>query len=213
MSAQSHENESGGFTSYPDRLTTHNYDGIQEYDNPMPLWWKAIFALTVVWAVIYVAAIELGFINTYEENLAVAMDAAEKARAAQIAALPPLDEGAILAAMADPEVASQGETVFVARCASCHGNQGEGLIGPNLTDDYWIYTGDAMSIYVSIDQGRKNGMPAWGNILSRDEQLSVSAYVETMRGKNLPGPKGQQGELYAPEEEAAPAEPAPTPAE
>jgi cytochrome c oxidase cbb3-type subunit 3 len=195
------EAQSSGY--YHDRLTTHNYDGIQEYDNPMPMWWKAIFAATVVWAVVYVAAIELGYINTYEENLTTDMDAAAAAKAARIAALPPLDEKAILEGLGDPDMAAQGEAVFTARCSQCHGQKGEGLIGPNLTDDYWLYQGDPMSIYVSVDQGRPNGMPAWSNILARNERLAVSAFVESLRGTNLDGPMGQQGDVYSLDDEAA----------
>jgi cytochrome c oxidase cbb3-type subunit 3 len=206
MSANpTHDTESQGSSGgyYHDRLTTHNYDGIQEYDNPMPLWWKAIFAATVVWAGVYVVAIELGYINKYEENLANEMEIAAAADAARLAALPPLDEKAILEAIGDPEMAAQGEAVFTARCAACHGQQGEGLIGPNLTDNYWLYTGDSMSIYESVANGRPNGMPAWGNILSRDDNLAVSAYVEKMRGTNVKGPKGQEGELFTLDGEAA----------
>lgn len=199
---------------YPDRLTTHDYDGIQEYDNPMPMWWKAIFLATVVWAVFYVGAIELGYINTYEDSLAEEFAVAKEAEIARMGDLPPLTEDDILTAMVDPAMAARGEKVFESQCgASCHGVKGEGYIGPNLTDHYWIYEGTKMSIYESIANGRANGMPAWGNILGREDTLAVSAYVETLRGKNLDGPKGEEGDYFNPEASAEDAPAGEEPAE
>lgn len=222
MTAQRQDNElydPAGDGLYPDRLTTHNYDGIQEYDNPMPLWWKAIFAATVVWAVVYVAGTELGYINTYEESLAEEMAVAEEAEFARMAARPPLGEEQILAAIDNEDLVARGEEVFTAQCGpSCHGVNAEGYIGPNLTDNYWLYQGTKLSIYESIANGRPNGMPAWGSILGRDDTLAVTAYVESLRGTDLEGPKGAQGDLFDPAaqvpaegapDEAAPSEPAP----
>lgn len=175
----------------------HDYDGILEYDNPMPRWWLAIFALTVVWSVYYVIAIEVGWINTYEKDLAaesVHIDALQEAWAAsQI----PVDEEYLRSKLEDPVFLAAGQAAFVGYCAACHQDSGAGLIGPNMTDDYWIHGGELMDLYNVANEGvLDKGMPAWGPLLSHEELVGTVVYIRSLRGTNPPNAKEAEGELW-----------------
>jgi cytochrome c oxidase cbb3-type subunit III len=99
--------------------------------------------------------------------------------------------------MADGTSLEAGKAVFQARCASCHAEKGQGLIGPNLTDDAWIHgQGTLLDIYGTVNAGvLDKGMPAWGRQLSPLELRTVVAFVGSLRGTHVPGkePQGAQG--------------------
>ena len=118
-------------------LLEHNYDGIQEYDNPTPGWWHLIFWGTIIWSVIYVVVWHLPpLIPTRVERL----EATEtKAVQKQFAALMTIDDNMekIRTIMGDENWLAQGQSVFSGTCTLCHGQNGEGLIGPNLTDEFY----------------------------------------------------------------------------
>lgn len=183
-----------------DVLTSHDYDGIQEFDNPMPFWWKAVFVGTAIWAVVYVFAIELGYINEYGANLREETVANDALRATVQAAAPPVDEAVLVAAAGDPTRVEAGHKVFMSTCASCHNQEGQGLIGPNLTDKYWIHGGAPMDIHKTVVDGvPAKGMPPWGPVLSYDDAINVVAFISTLQGTNPANPKEPQGEPYPPE--------------
>ena len=76
----------------------------------------------------------------------------------------------------------------------CHGPQGQGLIGPNLTDTSWIHGGKLSEIKNTIENGvLDKGMLAWKGVLSPDEINNVVAYVHSLKGTNPPNPKAAQG--------------------
>lgn len=182
---------------YPDVLTSHSYDGIQEYDNPMPFWWKAIFVVTIIWSVFYVVAIEMGYINKYEGILNEEAEAIAAVRSEAEQDRPPVTDELLLAAVDDPAILAQGQKHYAATCASCHGQQGEGLIGPNLVDEYWLHGGGVMDIHQVIDKGvTAKGMPAWGPILGHEGTIAVVAYVQSIRGTDVEGGKAPQGEVW-----------------
>ena len=184
-------------SEYQDILTSHDYDGIREYDNPMPFWWKAVFALTVIWSPIYVIGIEFGYINDYGENLREDTVAVNALRAQTKAAAPVVDEALIVASAGDPARVEAGQKVYMSTCASCHNQQGQGLIGPNLTDKFWIHGGSPMDIHRIVVEGvAANGMPAWGNILSADEAINVTAFIATLQGTEPANAKEPQGDAY-----------------
>ncbi|MGD8414745.1 MAG: c-type cytochrome [Candidatus Latescibacterota bacterium] len=99
--------------------------------------------------------------------------------------------------LADPKALAAGKEQYEAICATCHGQLGEGLIGPNLTDKYWIHgDGDLEHILNSFRVGYpEKGMPPWGNVILRDKQADLAAYVISLQGTNPPNPKEPQGEL------------------
>jgi len=202
------ETEVAETTLLNDPLTDHEYDGIREYDNPIPGWWSWLFMGTIVFSVFYFAAHHLGTAGT---SVAEAYEN-EKARVGKImlALLGDLtvDEPTILSKLNDETVLSVGAGIFQTNCVSCHGKDGEGLVGPNLTDDYYKNVKTLGDIGQVLLNGAANGaMPAWANRLSSSEIVAVSAYVASLRGKNLPGPRGQEGEIAPPWPEVPAQEP------
>lgn len=184
-------------SEYHDELLDHNYDGIQEYDNPMPAWWKALFVITIIWSVIYVAGIYLGYFGTYGVDLKDGMAELETARQAHAAAQPEIkvDDALFTARLEDKDALAVGQKVYTANCAACHGDKGQGMIGPNLTDQYWLHGAKNTEVYTTIANGvLDKGMPAWGAVISQQEAINVTAYLFTLRGTNPEGAKAPQGE-------------------
>ncbi|MBL8989739.1 MAG: c-type cytochrome [Gemmatimonadetes bacterium] len=177
-----------------DRLLDHEYDGIQEYDNPMPRWWLATFWVTIIFSIIYVlnvpgVGIGKGRIADYEADMAKAAELAAKNDP-----LAGLTDEQLLAAAADPAQRALGSTTFTSMCASCHLADGGGLIGPNLTDAYWINGGKPLEIINTISIGvAAKGMPAWGKILKPDQLKAVTGYVLALKGTTPKTPKAPQG--------------------
>jgi cytochrome c oxidase cbb3-type subunit 3 len=180
-----------------DMLSDHEYDGIQEYDNPMPRWWVLIF-----WGTFYFAACYFLWFHVYSKGSVAGDYVAEVTLAREQAAArdmgTTLTEESLEKLMGNAAVMSDAKTVFVARCAQCHAANGGGLIGPNLTDDYWIHgTASLMDIYGVVNAGvPSKGMPTWGKQLARVEVAKLAAYVGTLRGLHLPG-KAPEGTLLA----------------
>lgn len=174
--------------------TGHVYDGIHEHDNALPRWWLWTFAITVVFAIFYWLA---------EHSLPSATSSFERYGVAQReydlnAFSAAVDPQAILVMAKDPAVVDKGKAIYAARCATCHGENAEGLPanGPNLTDRYWLHGGDIKSIYTTIAGGYpKLGMPEWRLVLEDSEMQALTAFIQSVRNTNLPG-KPQQGELY-----------------
>lgn len=182
-----------------DRLLDHSYDGIQEYDNPMPRWWVITFWATIIFSILYVLNVPgigpgAGRIADYDADMA-------RARA-ELAALQPQGgpDAAQLAALAqDAAATARGQEVFATNCAACHRADGGGLIGPNLTDDAWIHGGELTQIHFTIREGvLAKGMPAWGKVLRPEQLEAVTAYVATLRGTNPPNAKAPEGTPHAP---------------
>ncbi|MGJ8636412.1 MAG: cbb3-type cytochrome c oxidase N-terminal domain-containing protein [Phycisphaerales bacterium] len=180
-------------------LLEHNYDGIQEYDNPTPGWWHLIFWGTIIWSVIYVVVMHLTpMIPDRYTRLANTRDAAIQKQFAQLMTIPdPIEK--VRTVMGDENWLAQGESVFQGTCTLCHGQSGEGLIGPNLTDEYYKNLTDLEGMIDVVTNGAANGaMPANKDLLTDNEIALVVGYVANMRGKNLPGPREAEGEEIAP---------------
>ncbi|MCC7441541.1 MAG: c-type cytochrome [Bdellovibrionales bacterium] len=181
------------------KSTGHVYDGIEELDHPPPPWFVAMFYLTVAIGLAYYAYYEIGPGPTQGQELQAERRKEELAELTSLAAsggskIPSEDE---LQAMGkDPGRRSAGAAVFSTKCASCHGNRGEGGIGPNLTDRHWIHGGRLTDVFNVITQGVPvKGMPPWGALLKQEEVEGVTAFVASLAGTNPPGGKAPQGEL------------------
>jgi cytochrome c oxidase cbb3-type subunit 3 len=180
-------------------LREHEYDGIQEYDNPTPGWWNLIFLGTFIFSIWYIlyhhtSTISVSVAQSYESDVAEDL----KKRFSTIGDLQP-DEPTLLKYMANEEWKTVGAMVFKAQCVSCHAANAAGQIGPNLTDDYWKNVHQLADIPKVIANGAGAGaMPAWRTRLHPNEVVLVAAYVASLRGKNLPGPRGPEGELIPP---------------
>ncbi len=195
MSSQATDPKGRSDSQYADELLDHNYDGIREYDNPMPGWWKWLFYATIVWAAIYFVGINLGYLPTYEDDLAASQAELQAMRDQHQQASPSVDQAFLAKAAEDPAVVDAGKAAYMTNCASCHGQKGEGLIGPNLTDKYWLHGGELTDIHKVVKEGvAANGMPAWDGVLTQDDIVGVVAYVDTLQGTNPPNAKEPQGE-------------------
>lgn len=177
-----------------DQILEHEYDGIQEYDNPMPRWWVNIFWATIVFSVLY--AINIGPIGSGPGWIA-RYEAEVKAFAASQPQGGTGPDAAQLAALVDdPAALASGKAVYDQSCASCHRADGGGMIGPNLADDHWIHGGTLPDILRSIDEGiLAKGMPAWGKLLRPEQVTAVTVYVASFRGTNPPDGKAPEGEM------------------
>ncbi|GIW99148.1 MAG: cytochrome CBB3 [Pirellulaceae bacterium] len=175
-------------------LTNHSYDGIQEYDNPLPGWWKWTFVGTAVFSVLYFMYYHLGapgrsIYEQYDRELAEVT----RLQFQEIGELQPT-EATILEYMGKENWLKIGEVVFKTHCASCHGRHGEGKVGPNLTDEFYKHVRKLEDIARVVQDGANAGaMPAWGNRLHVNEIVLVSAYVASLRGTNVSGGKSAEG--------------------
>ena len=181
----------------------HNYDGIRELDNHLPPWWKWLFYVTIIFAVVYLAAYHVfDALPLQEEEYIAQIEAAEAASAARMANLPEsnIDENNVVM-VEDAGLLGKGRQVFNNNCAQCHKETGAGGIGPNLTDDYWIHGGSIQDIFRTIKVGvPEKGMISWEPLLSPDQMQNVTSYIITLKGSNPPNAKEPQGELYVPAE-------------
>lgn len=162
-------------------------DGIQEYDNPMPDWWIGLFWITIVFAVAY--TVHYHFIADRSPQKALARELA----AADARYAPPTAASGRTTLALDEEAAEAGEAIFGANCASCHGAELQGGIGPNLVDDEWIHGGSVEAIRNTITNGVvEKGMLAWGPILGAERIGQVTAYVvqQHAEAQGLPFPPG-----------------------
>ncbi|MBL7934400.1 MAG: c-type cytochrome [Bacteroidia bacterium] len=179
-------------------MLDHDYDGIKELDNNLPPWWKYGFYLTIVVAIVYL--INYHVIGTgdlqgkeYEKEIAQAKLEVEefmKTSANNV------DESTVKL-LTDASDIEAGKTVFIANCAACHGQLGEGTVGPNFADDYWIHGGSVQDIFKSIKYGWvEKGMKSWKEDLSPMQIAQVTSFIKSLRGTNPPNGKAAQGDLY-----------------
>lgn len=174
-----------------DKLLGHNYDGIKELDNDLPKWWINIFYITIVFSGVYMAYYHL-WGDT--RSLAELFESSEAQVAANKPANSEITEQELNAALANQDSITRGRTVFAEKCAACHGPMGGGLVGPNLTDKFWIHGGKPVQISKVITEGvPEKGMIAWKALLSKDDIVSVVSYVKSLKGSNPPGAKPPQG--------------------
>lgn len=173
-----------------EQLTDHAYDGIQEYDNPLPGWWKFLFWVSIVFAPIYYlyfhAAEGRSIHDDYNNHMAEIFEL----RFSEIGELEPNRETLLKYMLDEPKWLSVGEVVYKTNCVSCHGVNGEGQVGPNLTNDLWKNVRKIEDIAKVISEGAANGaMPAWEKRLSHQNQIVLTAaYVASLRANPIPGP-------------------------
>jgi cytochrome c oxidase cbb3-type subunit 3 len=177
---------------HQEKLLDHEYDGIQEFDNPMPRWWVWTFWGTILFSVAY--ALNVGGIGTGAGREAqYAADMAAFRRAHPVGG-PALDATGLAALVRDPKAVALGKTTFATNCAACHAADGGGLIGPNLTDRFWLHGSTLPDIQKTVAEGvLAKGMPAWGRLLKPDQLSAVVAYVATLEGTTPAQPKPPQG--------------------
>jgi cytochrome c oxidase cbb3-type subunit 3 len=182
------------------RLMSHAYDGIREYDNPLPGWWKVTFIGSIVFAAcygFYFHVVDWG--RMPDAKYAAALAEYDEGRAdRERAEVANVTEGSLAQLAADSAVTARGAAIFAAKCVACHQPDGSGLIGPNLTDNFQLKGDSRMHIFATVRQGSPGtAMLAWGDQLAPQAIVDVVAYVITLRGKNLPG-KVREGSRVQP---------------
>ncbi|OWY21323.1 cytochrome oxidase subunit III [Sphingobacteriales bacterium UPWRP_1] len=191
-----------------DVMLDHGYDGIKELDNSLPPWWVYMFYITIFFSVVYLLHYHiLGTGKLSAAEYQAEMEDARIAKIAQEQALAAKGMGfdmAKLAPLTDAASLESGKNIFVTNCASCHGNKGEGGVGPNLTDKFWIHGGDFKSIFNVITNGvLDKGMIAWKAMLKPQKIQEVASYIETLQGTSPPNAKAPQGTEFKPEQTGA----------
>jgi cytochrome c oxidase cbb3-type subunit 3 len=179
-------------------LTTHTYDGIEEYDNPLPAWWRRIFWGTAFFSLCYFVHYQLtGNGATAAQSYETDMREFREMVAAKTLGTE-INEDGLTRLMNDPMMMRDARTVFSSRCVQCHADRGQGNIGPNLTDDHWLNgDGSLTALLEIVKDGRpQKGMPTWGQKLRPVELAQVVAYVGSIRNTNVPG-RAPQGTLVA----------------
>ena len=180
-----------------DMLLDHDYDGIKELDNALPPWWKYGFYITIVVAVFYILKFEVwhtGMNPTEEYNTEMTI-AKTETDAYLASAKENVDENSVTDLDAAGNAA--GKAIFAKTCVPCHLADGQGLVGPNLTDEYWIHGGSIKDIFKTIKYGFPDkGMQSWQTTYSPVEMQQLSSYIRSLRGTNPPNPKAPQGDLY-----------------
>ena len=164
-------------------LLEDDYDGIKELDNRIPPWFNYLFYATILFGVIYMLnyyVFKTG--NLQYQEYAAEMQAAEMHKAAMVSG------GSMITIenvkrLTDVSSLNAGKEIFKANCTPCHGTDGGGIIGPNLTDDYWIHGGGIKNIFTTIDKGvLSKGMPNWGNKFDSKQVEELASYVMSLHG-------------------------------
>ncbi|ARN74746.1 cytochrome-c oxidase, cbb3-type subunit III [Oceanicoccus sagamiensis] len=182
----------------PDATTGHVYDGIEEYDNPLPAWWFYLFVITIVYSIGYLIAYPgmgsfkgvLGWtqINQYEKQVAKA-EQKYGAIFAQYRDMP------VEQVIQDGKALKMGQRMFANNCAQCHGSDARGSYGfPNLTDGDWLYGGSPEQIKTTLIQGRSGVMPAWAGPLGEEGIVNVSNYVLSLNGRAVDADSAAAGQ-------------------
>lgn len=177
------------------QLTDHAYDGIQEYDNPLPGWWKFLFGFFCFFGFFYYLYFNSGHEgrsvhDQYNDHVSQMMEL----RFAELGNLEATDEN-ILKYKDDIKWLKVGEIVYKTNCTGCHGASGQGVTGPNLTDKFWKNVRKPSDIAKVIDKGANGGaMPAWGNRLGHvNKVVLAAAYIASLQGTDPAGAKPPEG--------------------
>ncbi len=175
-------------------LSGHDYDGIQELDNKLPKWWVWLFYITIVIAIIYGLRFHLlgwGDLQTmeYEKEIAEAGVIFQKSAESNVI------NAENVTVLADEASLMAGKEIYDKQCAVCHLAQGQGLVGPNMTDEFWIHGCSINDIFNIIVVGvPAKGMISWKDQLTPLQIQQVSSFILTLKGTNPPNPKEPQGE-------------------
>ena len=168
-----------------DNKVLHVYDDIEEEDNHLPNWWLTILFGAIVfgfgyWFVYEVTGAAPGPLASFK--LEMAELAKKRAEAA------PVSNESLVVLAKDAKTLTEGKQVFASTCMPCHGALGQGLVGPNLTDKFWLHGVKPIEIHTSITNGfPEKGMRPWGAVLGASRVRAVAAFVISLKGQNLPG--------------------------
>lgn len=187
-----------------DVMLDHDYDGIRELDNVLPPWWVYLFYATIIFAFVYLIRFHVMGDYTQAQEFDKEVELANIEIAKNAAASPDdmnIDKVTLLT---DAESVAKGKEIFTNTCAACHKPDGGGLVGPNLTDEFWINGGGIKNVFKVISEGSPNNpsMVAWKNTLKPTDIQKIASYVLSLQGSKPAGGKAAEGEKWV--EDAAP---------
>lgn len=173
-------------------LSGHEYDNIRELDNNLPKWWVWLFIITIVWSVVYIFVFDVIKVAPYQQqewkNEMAAAGAVTPGLPAPVAA-------ADMVALTDQASLDAGKDIWDKQCKVCHLDGGQGLVGPNLCDEFSIHGCNYSDVVNIIVVGApEKGMISWKTQLSDVQINQVASFVMTLRGTTPPNPKAPQGE-------------------
>lgn len=183
--------------SEKDLLLEGDYDGIRELNNNVPPWFNLLFYGSIVIAIIY-------FLNyhVFKTGKLPFQEYSDEVYAAEIQREELIRTGAFInentvVLLKDDESLKKGKQIFTINCVTCHGDGGQGTIGPNLTDEYWIHGGGIKNVFTTVKYGvPAKGMITWMNQFNPKMIQQVASYVITLQGTNPPGGKAPEGNKY-----------------
>ncbi len=181
-----------------DIMLQHAHDGIYELDNRLPPWWINMFFITIVWAVGYMYYYHWGGNGlSQKEEYQEEVETAKKQIAIALAGKANAVDESNVTIVSESSLVAEGELIYKNSCAACHGQLGEGGVGPNFTDDYWIHGGGIKDLFKTIKYGvPEKGMISWQSQLKPGDMQNVASYILSLRGTNPPNQKEAQGPLW-----------------
>jgi len=183
-----------------DIMFDHDFDGIKELDSKIPPWFSWLFILTIIFAAYYMIdyhVIGSGQVMQEEYNAEVRTASLEKEALIKSGAF--VNEETVTA-LKDPSGLETGRAIYENNCIACHAAEGGGIVGPNLTDDYWIHGGGIKNVFKVIKYGVvEKGMIAWQTQLNPNQIQEVASYVLSFHGTIPAAPKQPEGEIWVEE--------------
>lgn len=180
-----------------DIMMDHEFDGIRELDNTIPPWFNILFYGTIVIAFLYVLnyhVFKMSGLSAEEYNDEMKVAAMQRDELIRTGAF--INENTVKL-MTDDATITEGKTIFNTNCTVCHGPAGGGLIGPNLTDEFWIHGGGVVNVFKTIKYGVPvKGMISWQNQLNPKQMQAVANYILTLKGTNPANGKQPEGTIY-----------------
>lgn len=180
-------------------MLDHDYDGIKELDNNLPPWWKYGFYLTIVISILYLINYHVTKTSPLQgdEYTQSVKQAEEEVAEYMKNSANNVDENTVKL-LTDAGDLAAGKDLFVTNCSACHGKLGEGTVGPNLTDDYWIHSGGVKDIFKTIKYGWPDkGMKSWKTDFTPMQIAQLASFIKSLKGTNPPNGKDKQGDLYS----------------
>jgi len=183
-----------------DIMFDHDFDGIKELDSKIPPWFSWLFIITIIFAAYYMIdyhVIGSGQVQ-YEEY-------AQEVKIASLEREDLIKSGAFVneetvTLLSVASALDAGKAIYDLNCIACHASDGGGIVGPNLTDDYWIHGGGIKNVFKVIKYGVvEKGMIAWQTQLNPNQMQEVASYILSLHGKTPAAPKQPEGEIWVEE--------------
>ena len=179
-----------------DMMLEHEFDGIRELNNPVPGWFNFLFYGSIAFGIMYFVTYHVtGWGMLQEEEYVVEMKQADKEKKIYLAkSANNIDESSVKVS-SEASIISAGMAVYKANCVACHGEKGQGTVGPNLTDEFWIHGGKIDYVFKTIKYGiPEKGMMSWEKVISPKQISEVSNYILSIKGTDPVNPKTPQGD-------------------